>query len=138
TGTFLMMKHIGKIMIGQKSGKIINLASMTGHVAMRNPTIGAYDVSKAGIECLTRLMAGVWSEYNVTVNSICPGYYMTDINKNYVNENRKFYEDSLQQIPLKKWGEPDDIGDVAVFLASAASDYMTGSNVVTDGAYTIC
>lgn len=137
TGTFLMMKHVGRVMISQKSGKIINLASMTGKVAMRNPTIGAYDVSKAGIECLTRLMAGVWSEYGVTVNSICPGYYMTDINKAYVKENPAFYQDSLEQIPLKKWGEPSDIGDIAVFLASSASDYMTGANVVTDGGYTI-
>ena len=138
TGTFLMMKHVGRIMIEQKSGKVINLGSMTGHVAMRNPTVGAYDVSKAGIECLTRLMAGAWSEYGVTVNAICPGYYMTDINKAYVAEHPEFYEDSLRQIPLKKWGEPEDIGDIAVFLASGASDYMTGANVVSDGGYTIC
>ena len=137
TGTFLMMKHVGRIMIAQKSGKIINLGSMTGHVAMRNPTIGAYDVSKAGIECLTRLMAGVWSEYNITVNAICPGYYMTDINKDYVHEHPDFYEDSLKQIPLKKWGEPDDIGDIAVFMASSASDYMTGAVLVTDGGYPV-
>lgn len=137
TGTFLMMKYVGRVMIAQRSGKIINLASMTGKVAMRNPTIGAYDVSKSGIECLTRLMAGVWSEYGITVNSICPGYYMTDINKDYVKEHPDFYQDSLEQIPLKKWGEPADIGDMAVFLASSASDYMTGANVVTDGGYTI-
>lgn len=137
TGTFLMMKHVGKIMIAQRSGKVINLASMTGKVAMRNDTIGAYDVSKAGIECLTRLMAGVWAQYGVTVNSICPGYYMTDINKAYVAEHPDFYEDSLKQIPLKKWGDPPDIGDIAVFLASSASDYMTGANLVTDGGYTV-
>ena len=72
-GTFLMMKYVGRVMIAQRSGKISNLASMTGKVAMRNPTIGAYDVSKSGIECLTRLMAGVWSEYGITVNSILSG-----------------------------------------------------------------
>ena len=60
-------------------------------------------------------MAGVWSEYNITVNAICPGYYMTDINKDYVHEHPDFYEDSLKQIPLKKWGEPDDIGDIDVY-----------------------
>ena len=137
TGTFLMMKHVGRIMIEQRDGKVINLTSMTSLAAMRNPTVGAYDVSKAGIECLTRLMAGAWSEYGVTVNAICPGYYMTDINKAYVAEHPEFYEDSLRQIPLKKWGEPEDIGDIAVFLASGASDYMTGANVVSDGGYTI-
>ena len=62
---------------------------------------------------------------------------MTDINKDYVKEHPDFYQDSLEQIPLKKWGEPADIGDMAVFLASSASDYMTGANVVTDGGYTI-
>jgi len=137
TGTFLMMKHAGRIMIQQKYGKIINLASMTGLVAMRNPSIGAYDVSKAGVECLTRLMAGEWAKYNINVNSICPGYYMTDLNKAYVEQNPEFYVDSLRQIPLGRWGEPKDIGDIAVFLASAASDYMTGANLVTDGGYTI-
>ncbi|WP_044297736.1 SDR family NAD(P)-dependent oxidoreductase [Robinsoniella peoriensis] len=137
TGTFLMMKHVGKIMKKQKSGKVINLASMTGKVAMRNPTIGAYDVSKAGVECLTRLMAGVWAEYHINVNAICPGYYMTEINDSYVKEHPEFYMDSLDQIPLKTWGKPDDIGDIAVFLASAASDYMTGATLVTDGGYMI-
>ena len=62
---------------------------------------------------------------------------MTDINKDYVHEHPDFYEDSLKQIPLKKWGEPDDIGDIAVFMASSASDYMTGAVLVTDGGYTV-
>ncbi|MEE0420884.1 MAG: SDR family oxidoreductase [Lachnospiraceae bacterium] len=137
TGTFLMMKHVGKIMEAQKYGKIINLASVTGKVAMRNPTIGAYDVSKAGVECLTRLMAGVWAEHNINVNAICPGYYMTEINEKYVKENPGFYKDSLDCIPLKTWGKPEDIGDIAVFLASQASDYMTGATLVTDGGYMV-
>lgn len=137
TGTFLMMKHVGKIMIRQKAGKIINLASMTGMVAVRNPSVGAYDVSKAGVACLTRIMAGAWSRYNITVNSISPGYYMTDINRKYVKDHPEFYEDSLQQIPLREWGKEEDIGNIAVFLASSASDYMTGANIVTDGGYTI-
>ena len=137
TGTFLMMKHVGKIMIQQKSGKIINLASMTGKVSVRNPSVGAYEVSKAAVEALSRTMAGAWAEHNITVNSICPGYYMTDINKAYIEENIEFYEDSLTQIPLKSWGDPDEIGDTVVFLASTASNYMTGANIVIDGGYTI-
>ena len=132
-----MMKHVGKIMIQQKSGKIINLASMTGKVSVRNPSVGAYDVSKAAVEALSRTMAGAWAEHNITVNSICPGYYMTDINKAYIEENIEFYEDSLTQIPLKSWGDPDEIGDTVVFLASTASNYMTGANIVIDGGYTI-
>lgn len=86
TGTFLMMKHAGRVMIGQKYGKIINITSMTGMVAVRNPVAGAYDVSKAGIIGLTRTMAGAWAEHNIQVNCISPGYYMTDINRDYVKE----------------------------------------------------
>ena len=136
TGTFLMMKHFGKIMLDQKQGKVINLASMSGRIANRNPVIGAYDVSKAAVECLTRIMGATWAEHGVTVNAICPGYYMTDINKAYIAEHPDFYEDSLNQIPLKTWGKPENIGDIAVFLASPASDYMTGETIVTDGGYT--
>lgn len=136
TGTFLMMKHVGRIMISQRSGKIINLSSMAGRVGMRNPSVGAYDVSKAGIIGLTKAMAGAWAEYNVTVNAIAPGYYMTDINRDYVKKHPDFYEDSIKHIPLKTWGDEKRIGDVAVFLASSASDYMTGAILVVDGGYT--
>ena len=137
TGTFLMLKHVGKIMIAQRSGKVINLSSTSGQVSMRNPTVGAYDVSKAGVECLTRLMASAWAEYGICVNAICPGYYMTDINKAYVKEHEEFYRDSLNQIPLGRWGDPDEIGNLAVFLASDAANNMTGANVVIDGGYLI-
>ncbi|MCL1895905.1 MAG: SDR family oxidoreductase [Clostridiales bacterium] len=135
TGTFLMMKHAGRIMINQRSGKIINISSISGVVSMRNPTVGAYDVSKAGVECLTRNAASAWAEYGIRVNAICPGYYLTDINKAYIEEHEEFYQDSLGQIPLKKWGDPDEIGGLVVFLASDAANNMTGSNVVIDGGY---
>jgi len=135
TGTFLVLKHAGKIMIGQRSGKIINISSISGLVSMRNPTVGAYDVSKAGVECLTRLMASAWAEYGIRVNAICPGYYLTDINKAYIKEHEEFYKDSLNQIPLKQWGNPDEIGELVVFLASDAANNMTGANVVIDGGY---
>jgi len=135
TGTFLMLKHAGKIMIEKRSGKVINISSIFGVVSMRNPTVGAYDVSKAGVECLTRNLAGAWAEYGIRVNAICPGYYLTDINKAYIEEHREFYEDSLNQIPLKQWGDPDEIGELVVFLSSDAANNMTGANVVIDGGY---
>ena len=135
TGTFLMLKHAGRIMINQRSGKVINISSTSGVVSMRNPTVGAYDVSKAGVECLTRNMASAWAEYGIRVNAICPGYYLTDINKAYIEEHEEFYKDSLTQIPLKQWGNPDEIGELVVFLASDAANNMTGANVVIDGGY---
>ena len=137
TGTFLCMKHFGRMMIAQRSGKVINLASMAGMVALQDSCLGAYDCSKAAIECLTRCMAGEWARYNVQVNSIAPGYFMTDINKQFIRENQGFYDRSLGRIPLQRWGDPDEIGELAVFLASSAADYMTGANIVIDGGYTV-
>ena len=136
TGTFLCMKHFCRMMIAQRSGKVINLASMAGMVALQDSCLGAYDCSKAAIESLTRCMAGEWAQYNIQVNSIAPGYFMTDINKAFVRENQGFYDRSLSRIPLGRWGDPDEIGEVAVFLASPAADYITGANIVIDGGYT--
>jgi NAD(P)-dependent dehydrogenase (short-subunit alcohol dehydrogenase family) len=136
TGTFLCMKHFCRMMIAQRSGKVINLASMAGMVALQDSCLGAYDVSKAAIECLTRCMAGEWAKYNIQVNSIAPGYFMTDINRAFIRENQGFYDRSVSRIPMGRWGDPDEIGEVAVFLSSAAADYMTGANIVIDGGYT--
>lgn len=136
TGTFLCMKHFCRIMIAQKSGKVINLASMAGMVALQDSCLGAYDCSKAAIESLTRCMAGEWAKYNIQVNSIAPGYFLTDINKAFIGENQGFYDRSVTRIPMRRWGDPDEIGGVAVFLASSAADYMTGANIVIDGGYT--
>ena len=136
TGTFLCMKHFCRMMIAQRSGKVINLASMAGMVALQDSCLGAYDCSKAAIACLTRCMAGEWAKYNIQVNSIAPGYFMTDINKEFIRQNQGFYDRSVRRIPMGRWGDPDEIGKVAVFLASAAADYMTGANIVIDGGYT--
>ena len=136
TGTFLCMKHFCRMMIAQNSGKVINLASMAGMVALQDSCLGAYDCSKAAIESLTRCMAGEWARYNIQVNSISPGYFLTDINKQFIGENKGFYDRSISRIPAKRWGDPDEIGELAVFLASAAADYITGANIVMDGGYT--
>lgn len=136
-GTFLCMKHFGRMMIAQKSGCIINLASLGGKVCLKNCCTGAYDVSKAAVEALTRCMAGEWAQYNIRVNSICPGYILTDINKAFIAENGDFYDKSLDHIPTRKWGNPEQMGDIAVFLASEAASYINGSNLVADGGYTI-
>ncbi|MBN1936043.1 MAG: SDR family oxidoreductase [Anaerolineae bacterium] len=136
TGTFLCMKHFCRMMIAQQSGKVINLASIAGMVALQDSCLGAYDCSKAAIESLTRCAAGEWARYNIQVNSIAPGYFMTDINKQFISENKGFYDQSVSRIPMRRWGNPAEIGELAVFLASAAADYMTGANIVIDGGYT--
>lgn len=136
-GTFLCMKHFGRMMIAQRSGCVINLASLGALVCLKNCCTGAYDVSKAAVEALTRCIAGEWAQYNIRVNSICPGYILTDINKDFIARNGDFFEKSLEHIPVRSWGEPKQMGDIAVFLASDAASYITGSNLVADGGYTI-
>lgn len=139
TGTFLCMKHFGRILIAQKSGSVINLGSMGGSSCLKNCCTGAYDVSKAAIECLTRCMAGEWGKYNIRVNSICPGYTLTEINEAFLADpkNAGFLEKSLDHIPLRRWAKPTEMGDIAVFLAADASAYVTGANLVADGGYRI-
>ncbi len=139
TGTFLCMKYFGRILIAQKSGSVINLGSMGGSSCLKNCFTGAYDVSKAAIECLTRCMAGEWGKYNIRVNSICPGYTLTEINEDFLADpkNAGFLDKSLEHIPLARWAKPTEMGDIAVFLAGDASSYVTGANIVADGGYRI-
>ena len=137
TGTFLCMKHFGRIMIEQKSGNIVNLASMGAKVCLKNVCTGAYDAAKGAVESLTRCMAGEWAQYNIRVNSICPGFILTDINKEYISRNVDFYHKSQEHIPTRTWGNPEQMGDIAVFLASDAASYVNGANIVADGGYTI-
>jgi NAD(P)-dependent dehydrogenase (short-subunit alcohol dehydrogenase family) len=82
-------------------------------------------------------MAGEWAQYGIRVNSISPGFFLTDINKRFLDEHPGFYEKSTKNIPLKRWGNPDEIWALAVFLASADSDYVTGADFEMDGGYTL-
>ena len=137
TGTFLCMKHFGKRMIGQGHGNIINLGSLAAKIAMQGVRKGAYDTSKAAIECLTRCAAAEWAQYNIRVNAIAPGLFLTDINRRFIEENPGFYEASAVNIPMHRWGEPHELGAVALFLASSDSSYVTGSVYPVDGGYPI-
>ncbi|MEG1514927.1 MAG: SDR family oxidoreductase [Clostridia bacterium] len=137
TGTFLCMKHFGRIMIAQGSGKIINMTSLAARAVFSNACTGAYDCSKAAVACLTRCMAGEWSKYHINVNSISPGFFMTDINRRFIQDNPGFYENSIAAVPCGRWGDPCEVGPLAVYLASADSDYVTGADFPIDGGYTL-
>ena len=137
TGTFLCMKHFGRIMIEGQSGCIINLTSLAERVVLQGTCTGAYDVSKAAIACLTRCMAAEWAKYNIRVNSISPGLFLTDINRDFVDAHPGFYNESKSRIPRGRWGEPKEIGALAVFLASDAADYITGADMHIDGGYAL-
>lgn len=127
-GAFHCMKHVSRQMLKQKSGRIINISSVSG--VMGNAGQANYCASKAGIIGLTKSVARELASRGITVNAIAPGFIhteMTDVLSDSVKEG------ALSQIPMKKFGEPDDIADMAVFLASDMAKYVTGQVICVDG-----
>lgn len=133
TGTFLFSQAVGKQMIAQRRGKIINNASIA---ALRGDSelhaIG-YHASKGGVIAFTKDLACKWGAHNIQVNSIAPGWFPTDMTKVVMQRNG---ETLLNRIPLHRFGNDHDLKGAAVFLASDASDYVTGHVLVVDGGQT--
>ncbi|PIC77859.1 gluconate 5-dehydrogenase [Sporosarcina sp. P19] len=132
TGTFIMSREVGKVMIKQNSGKIINIASVAG-LGGTHPdfmdTIG-YNTSKGAVIVLTKDLAAKWGRYNINVNAIAPGFFPTKMSNVTIENGREYI---LNGTPLNRLGNEDDLKGVAVFLASKASEYMTGDVLVVDG-----
>lgn len=138
TSTFLCTKIIGGAMIDQgKGGRIINVASISGMIANRGIGGRSYETSKAAVIQFTRATAADWAQHGITVNAICPGGFMTAPNQRWAKENPEVIAGFEEQIPMGKFGEPEDLGPLAVYLASDASRYMTGASLVIDGGYTL-
>lgn len=131
TGVFLTATAAGRYMLKQGSGSIINTASMSGHVTNIPQPQVAYNASKAGVIMLTKSLAVEWANKNIRVNSISPGYIMTNLIKGH--ELIPTWE---EMTPLKRMGRPEELEGIALYLASDASTYTTGSDFVVDGAYT--
>jgi len=134
-GVFNFSQAVGRQMIKQGAGgRIINIASVMGLVAL--PPRASYVASKGGIIALTRDLAAEWAKHNITVNSICPGWVKTEMTEKYFAQEdvRKFL---LDRIPLGRFAEPDDIANMAIFLASDLSGYVTGQSIPVDGGWTI-
>jgi 2-deoxy-D-gluconate 3-dehydrogenase len=131
-GVFLCSRAAGRVLTAQGSGKVINMASHFG--IMATPAHAAYCASKAGILQLTRVLALEWAPFNVQVNAIAPGYVATDLNAE-TRKDAALTEKIVRRIPARRMAEPDEIGPLAVLLASAASDFMTGSTLVIDGGH---
>jgi NAD(P)-dependent dehydrogenase (short-subunit alcohol dehydrogenase family) len=131
TGTFLFSQAVGKIMISQRRGKIINIASVAGLRGSppRFSAIG-YSASKAGIIMFTKDLACKWGMHNIQVNAIAPGWFPTDMSEKVIERNK---ESLLATIPLGRFGGPQDLKGAAIFLASDASDFVTGHTLVVDG-----
>ena len=131
-GTFLMSQAVGKVMIQQNAGKIINISSIAGlggtHPEFMD-TIG-YNASKGALITLTKDLAVKWGRYGINVNAIAPGFFPTKMSSVLI-ENGKDY--LMKVTPLQRLGSENDLKGVALFLASAASDYVTGDIVIVDG-----
>jgi gluconate 5-dehydrogenase len=132
TGTFLMSQEAGKEMIKQKAGKIINIASIAG-LGGTDPqymdTIG-YNTSKGAVITFTKDLAVKWGQHNIQVNAIAPGFFPTKMSGAIMKQGKEYF---LSQTPLKRFGSEADLKGAAVFLASAASNYITGDILTVDG-----
>ncbi|WP_417449243.1 gluconate 5-dehydrogenase [Kordiimonas sp.] len=131
TGVFVMSKSVVPGMIERGGGKVINICSMMSELG-RN-SVGAYAAAKGGLKMLTRNMATEWAKHNVQVNGIGPGYFATSQTEPIRVDGHPFNDFILNRTPAGKWGDPDDLQGTAVFLASQASDFVTGQVVYVDG-----
>ncbi len=132
---FYCCREFGKAMLAQGKGSMINTASMSGLISNNPQPQCAYNAAKAGVIMLTKSLAGEWARRGVRVNSISPGYINTPMTpKGQIRSD--WYETWLTFSPMGRIGEPQEIAPAVVFLASDASSFFTGSNLVVDGGYT--
>jgi len=132
---FYCCREFGKVMLAQGKGSIINTASMSGLVSNTPQPQSAYNASKAGVIMLTKSLAGEWAKRGVRVNSISPGYIGTEMTKRGM-ANEEWRKVWLGSTPMGRLGEPSEVASAVIFLASDASGFFTGSNLVLDGGYT--
>ena len=135
-GTFKVARAIAKkAMIPAKYGRVINIASMYGLVGNKIAGSAPYHAAKGGVVNLTRALAAEWGKYNITVNSICPGYFYTPLTKETLDSDF-FQQNAKTMIPMERYGNEGELDSTAIFLASPASTYVTGVNLPVDGGYT--
>lgn len=134
-GSFICAREFGKEMIKAKYGRIINIASMYGLVG--NMIVGSapYHAAKGGVVNMTRALAAEWGKHGITVNSICPGYFYTDLTTATLDSDF-FQEIAKKNIPLQRYGRSGELDTCAIFLASPSSTYVNGQNIAVDGGYT--
>jgi NAD(P)-dependent dehydrogenase (short-subunit alcohol dehydrogenase family) len=132
-GTFFTAQAVGRIMIQQRYGRIINISSQAGFVAL--PTESVYCMTKAAIAHLTKCLALEWAPYNINVNAVAPTFIATPGTKKWL-ENQEFYQSVINRIPLGRVGDPMDVAEPIVFLATAAASMITGTTLMIDGGWT--
>ncbi|NLE43492.1 MAG: glucose 1-dehydrogenase [Chloroflexi bacterium] len=133
TGVWLMCREVAPHMKARKHGRVINMGSMLSLISMPDRT--PYSTSKGAVLQMTRTLALEWAPYGITVNAILPGPFGTEMNRSLLNDPEA-YRSFIAQIPLGRWGELEEIGGLALFLASDASSFVTGAGILIDGGWT--
>jgi NAD(P)-dependent dehydrogenase (short-subunit alcohol dehydrogenase family) len=133
-GVFLYCKWVGKEMIKQKKGSIINVSSISANIVNNPQKQCHYNASKAAVSQLTKCLAVEWAPYNVRVNAVCPGYMMTPLLK---LADKKILDEWISLTPQKRISDPAELKGIFVFLASQAASFFTGSAIIADGGYTL-
>ena len=131
TGVFVMTRAVVRGMIERGGGKVINICSMMSELG--RTSVGAYAAAKGGLKMLTRNMATEWAKHNIQVNGIGPGYFATSQTAPIRVDGHPFNDFIVGRTPAGRWGDPDDLQGTAVYLASAASDFVNGQIVYVDG-----
>ncbi|MES2596225.1 MAG: SDR family oxidoreductase [Verrucomicrobiota bacterium] len=133
TQAFILTKRLGAAMIPRKWGRIINISSINAFWPGKAMRGRSYEASKAALTMFTKAVAADWAVHGITVNAIAPGPFLTDANQRWISEKPEFEGEVADRIPMGRWGRPEEIGPLALYLASDASSYMTGSVLVIDG-----
>lgn len=132
---FVLCQQAGKVMLDKGYGKIINIASMMSFLG--GQTIPAYAASKGGVAQLTKELSNDWAARGVNVNAIAPGYMATEMNVALLDQKNPRYQQITDRIPAHRWGTGEDMKGACIFLASHASDYVTGTILPVDGGYLV-
>ena len=134
-GTFICAREFGRAMLGAGYGRIINIASMYGLVGNMIAGSAPYHAAKGGVVNLTRALAAEWGKHGITVNSICPGYFYTELTTATLDSDY-FQDMAKRSIPLGRYGREGELDTCALFLASPMSTYVNGQNIAVDGGFT--
>ena len=133
TQAFILTKRLGGAMIPRRWGRIINIASINALWPGKAMRGRGYEASKGALAMFTKAVAADWALHGITVNAIAPGPFLTDANRRWIGEKPEFEGEVAASIPMGRWGRPEEIGPLALYLASEASSFMTGSVLVLDG-----
>lgn len=138
TGTFLPARQFARRAIAAGlAGTVVNISSMSGEIVNVPQTQAAYNTSKAAVAMLTKSLAVEWLPSGIRVNAIAPGYFASDMTREVAANDPQMAQEWNSRIPFGRMGEPDELGDLVVYLASDRSRYVVGQNVVIDGGYTL-